>query len=162
MRRVVEVKPDDKTDFAAVKLHVLHVPALGYKVVWIGGKRAAEHEESGATAKESGDSITLENETLRVTVDKQTGCITSLFEKKNNFEALASGACGNQLQFFKDTPKDYDAWNIDPGTLDVPPMTIEHADSVELLKNAEPAIRVTRHVAEFEVRADVQPVGGWR
>ena len=63
--------------------------------------------------------ITLENETLRVTVDKQSGCITSLFEKKTNFEALASGACGNQLQFFKDTPKDYDAWNIDPGTLDV-------------------------------------------
>jgi alpha-mannosidase len=53
--------------------------------------------------------------------------------------------CGNQLQFFKDTPKDYDAWNIDPGTLDVPPQTIEHADSVELLKTAEPTIRVTSH-----------------
>jgi alpha-mannosidase len=144
--QVVEVRPDAKTDFADVKLHVLHVPALGYKVVWIGGgKSASDHEESGATAKQSGDSITLENETLRVTVNKQTGCITSLFEKKNNFEALASGACGNQLQFFKDTPKDYDAWNIDPGTLDVPPMTIEHADSVELQKTAEPTIRVTSH-----------------
>ena len=53
--------------------------------------------------------------------------------------------CGNQLQFFKDTPKDYDAWNIDPGTLDVAPQTIEHADSVELLKTAEPTIRVTSH-----------------
>ena len=31
---------------------------------------------------------------------------------------LAPGSCGNQLQFFKDTPKQYDAWNIDPGTLD--------------------------------------------
>ena len=41
-------------------------------------------------------------------------------------------ACGNQLQFFKDTPKEYDAWNIDPGTLDVPPMTIAKADSVEV------------------------------
>ena len=30
-------------------------------------------------------------------------------------------SCGNQLQFFKDPPKEYDAWNIDPGTLDVPP-----------------------------------------
>jgi alpha-mannosidase len=68
-----------------------------------------------------------------------------LFEKKSNFEALASGACGNQLQFFKDTPKDYDAWNIDPGTLDVAPMTIEHADSVALLKTAEPTIRVSSH-----------------
>jgi len=59
---------------------------------------------------------------------------------------LASGACGNQLQFFKDTPKDYDAWNIDPGTLDMKPAVIERADSVELLgKNSEyPAVRVTR------------------
>jgi alpha-mannosidase len=144
--QIVEVKPDEKTDFANVKLHVLHVPALGYKVVWVGGaKRTGEKEESGAEAKDSGSSITLENATLRVTVDKQSGCITSLLEKKSNFETLASGACGNQLQFFKDNPKDYDAWNIDPGTLDVPPATIEHADSVELVKTAEPTIRVTSH-----------------
>ncbi len=44
---------------------------------------------------------------------------------------LRSGSCGNQLQFFKDTPKEYDAWNIDPGTLDVAPATIDRADSVE-------------------------------
>ena len=146
--QVVEVKPDDKTDFADVKLHVLHVPALGYKVVWVrraSDKGAAERDEHPVNAKDGGDAITLENEALRVSVNKQSGCVTSLFEKKSNFEALASGACGNQLQFFKDTPKDYDAWNIDPGTLDVPPMTIEHADSVELLKTAEPTIRVTSH-----------------
>ena len=46
------------------------------------------------------------------------GCITSLYDKRSNFETLAPRACGNQLQFFKDTPKEYDAWNIDPGTLD--------------------------------------------
>jgi alpha-mannosidase len=144
--QVVEVKPDEKTDFANVKLHVMRVPALGYKVVWVGGaKRAGEKEESGAEARDSGNSITLENATLRVAVDKQTGCITSLFDKKFNFETLASGGCGNQMQFFKDNPKDYDAWNIDPGTLDVAPMTIEHADSVELVKTAEPTIRVTSH-----------------
>jgi alpha-mannosidase len=144
--QVVAVTPDAKTDFANVTLHVLRVPAMGYKVVWLGGaKRSGEKEESGAVAKDSGSSITLENAILRVVVDKQTGCITSLFDKKSNFETLASGGCGNQLQFFKDTPKDYDAWNVDPGTLDVPPMTIEHADSVELVKTAEPTIRVTTH-----------------
>ena len=60
----------------------------------------------------------MENANLRVMVDPKTGCITSLFDKHSNFESLASGACGNQLQTFKDTPKNYDAWNIDPGTLD--------------------------------------------
>jgi alpha-mannosidase len=143
--QVVEAKSDEKTSVSDVKLHVLNVPAFGYKVVWIGGTQAKEKAESGAEAKESGNSITLENGILRVVVDKQSGCMTSLFDKKSNFETLARGACGNQLQFFKDTPKDYDAWNVDPGTLDVEPMVISHADTVELIKTAEPGIRVTRH-----------------
>jgi len=155
--QVVEVKPEQNTNFSDVKLHVLNVPALGYKVVWIGaGKPSPEPAEKAVTAKDAGDSISLENAKLRVTVSKQTGCITSLFDKKTNFETLASGACGNQLQFFKDNPKDYDAWNIDPGTLDVPPMTIEHADSVELLKTEEPTVRVTSHYGNSKF---VQTIG---
>ncbi len=142
--QVIDAKTDATTGVSEVRLHVLKVPALGYKVVWIGGK-TAQKNASDAEAKESGNAITLENATLRVTVDKGTGCVTSLFQKKGGFETLASGGCGNQLQFFKDNPKDYDAWNIDPGTLDVPPITIDHADSVELVKTAEPGIRVTRH-----------------
>ena len=39
--QVVEVKPDEKTDFANVTLHVMRVPALGYKVVWVGGAKRA-------------------------------------------------------------------------------------------------------------------------
>ena len=87
-------------------------------------------------------------------MDKQTGCITSLYDKKTKFEALAPGACGNQLQTFKDLPKEYDAWNIDPGTLDhfTP---IEKADSVELVEKGplRGAIRVTRTWQKLEVRA---------
>ncbi len=144
--QVVETKTNAVTGVSDVRLHVLKVPALGYKVVWLGaGNRAKMSAGSDVGAKESGNSIGLENDTLRLTIDKQSGCITSLFHKKTNFETLASGACGNQLQFFKDTPKDYDAWNIDPGTLDVAPATIDKADSVELLRTAEPSIRVTRH-----------------
>jgi alpha-mannosidase len=144
--QIVESKTDEKTGVSDVKLHVLKVPALGYKVVWVGaGTRTQHGGESFVDGKESGNSFTLENEFLLVRVDKQSGCITSLFDKRSSFETLASGACGNQLQFFKDTPKDYDAWNIDPGTLDVAPSVIDHADSVELQKTEEPSIRVTRH-----------------
>ena len=75
----------------------------------------------------------------------ETGCITSLYDKQTKFESLAAGACGNQLQTFKDLPKDYDAWNIDPGTLDhfTP---IDKADSVELVEKGplHAVIRVTR------------------
>jgi alpha-mannosidase len=82
---------------------------------------------------------------LLVSVDKKSGCITSLLDKRSKFETLGSGGCGNQLQFFKDTPKDYDAWNVDPGTLDAAPSVIDRADSVEMVKTDEPSIRVTRH-----------------
>ena len=114
---------------------------------------ALRAEQAGAPvfiatqAHDTGDSFVIENANLRVTVNKKSGCITSLFDKRSNFESLATGGCGNQLQFFKDTPKDYDAWNIDPGTLDVPPMVIDDADSVEIsdAQSPTPGIRVTRH-----------------
>jgi len=144
--QIIEATTDSKTGVSDVKLHVLKVPALGYKVVWVGAaNRAKEPDALSVTGAETGTAITLQNKILRVTVDKNTGCITSLSDLRSGFETFAKGACGNQLQFFKDTPKDYDAWNIDPGTLDVPPTTIDHADSVELLKTAEPSIRVTYH-----------------
>ena len=78
-------------------------------------------------------------------MDGQTGCMTSLYDKKTKFETLAPGACGNQLQTFQDLPKEYDAWNIDPGTLDhFTPIT--NADSVELIEKGplRAVIRVTR------------------
>ena len=116
-----------------------NVPSMGYTILRVipGAKPAA------TDLKASG--LTLENANLRVTVDPKSGCITSLFDKRANFESLASGACGNQLQTFKDTPKDYDAWNIDPGTLDH--MTpIETVDGVELIEKGplRAVIRVSR------------------
>ncbi len=90
------------------------MPALGYKVIRIvAGKRGAA---VSSTASDVGDTIQLSENGLHVIVDKKSGCITSL--KQGDSEALAPGACGNELQFFKDTPKQYDAWNVDPGTLD--------------------------------------------
>ena len=107
----------------------------------VGRRRKARSEQEEKRREREGNRAARSRWKTRFSAWRSTsrsGCITSLFDKKSNFETLASGACGNQLQFFKDTPKDYDAWNIDPGTLDVAPTTIEHADSVELVKTAEP------------------------
>jgi len=86
--------------------------------------------------------LSLQYGSLKLDVDAVTGCITSLIESKSGTELLDRGKCGNQLQFFKDTPKDYDAWNVDLGTFDVAPATIAKADSVELVDDA---IRVMSH-----------------
>ena len=94
----------------------------------------------------SADGHTLENQFLRVTVDAKTGCITSLVNKKTNFDAIAAGGCGNQLQAFVDTPKEYDAWNID-ADFDKVFTNLDMADSVQLAEHnsLRAVIRVTRH-----------------
>ncbi len=132
------LETNDKTHSYRLVVAVDKVPSMGYKILHVvpGAKPFASDLKA--------EGLTLENAVLKVTVDRQTGCITSLYDKKTKFEALAPGACGNQLQTFKDLPKQYDAWNIDPGTLDhfTP---IEKADSVELIAKGplHSAIRVT-------------------
>jgi len=116
---------DPATNTYRLLVDVKNVPSMGYTILHVvPGARPVSTD-----LKVSG--LTIENANLRITVDPKTGCITSLFDKRSNFESLAGNACGNQLQTFRDTPKDYDAWNIDPGTFDH--MTpIDTVDSVEL------------------------------
>jgi alpha-mannosidase len=125
------------------------IPPFGYEVFELSmNSHVPPPQPMTVTRPEAlSTTATLENGRIRVVVDKKTGCITSLFDKKLSTETLSPGACGNQLQFFKDTPKQYDAWNIDPGTLDVSPTTVGQADAVGFGKDAQgdSAIRVTRH-----------------
>jgi alpha-mannosidase len=130
------------------RIPVSNVPALGYQVLHLfrASKGTKYQPTDGQIAKEENGTFHLESSlgVLRVVVDKQSGCITSILLKE--FETIAQGSCGNQLQFFKDTPKDYDAWNVDPGTLDKQIDVPAKADSVELIgkDSANPAVRVTR------------------
>ncbi|MGA3332634.1 MAG: glycoside hydrolase family 38 C-terminal domain-containing protein [Terracidiphilus sp.] len=146
---ILAIRQDSEPGVVELTVSVPQVPAFGYEVLQVMGIPAGVSETMRPTTSvhETVNSFALANAALRVAVDKQSGCITSLSIARTNFETLQAGACGNQLQFFKDTPKQYDAWNIDPGTLDVQPMTIDRADSVELVgeKSNDAAIRITRH-----------------
>ena len=130
---------DPKTHSYQLLVEAGDVPAMGYEVVKV------REGAKAFTSDLSASGTTMENAALKVVVDANTGCITSLFDKRSKFETLAKGACGNQLQTFTDKPKDYDAWNIDPGTLDhfTP---IDKADSVKLVEHGpmRSVIRVTR------------------
>jgi alpha-mannosidase len=134
------LKSDAKTHSYTLLIAANNMPSMGYKVLHVvPGTRTFASDLKA-------EGLTLENSVLKVTVDKHTGCITSLYDKTTKFEALAAGGCGNQLQTFKDLPKDYDAWNIDPGTLDHF-TSIDNADSVELVDKGplRGAIRVTHN-----------------
>ncbi len=99
---------------------------------------------------------TLENEFIRVKIDPQTGCMTSLFDKRSGTEALApaetdtggpkTSICGNLLQTFVDKPKQWDAWNID-ADFEKQHWDLDKADEVKLIESGplRAVIQVKNH-----------------
>jgi len=117
-----------------------NTPSLGYHTYFV---RAATAAQPGHSAlKASPD--TLENEYIRVKVDPQTGCMTSLFDKRSGTESLApaetdtggpkNSICGDLLQTFVDKPKQWDAWNID-ADFEKQHWDLDKADEVKLVES---------------------------
>jgi alpha-mannosidase len=118
---------DARTHSFRLLVRVNEAPSLGYTVLHVlPGPGTAESDLRA-------DGLTLENSFIKVTLDKATGNITSLVEKKSNFEMIAAGGVGNQLQAFRDVPKRFDAWNIDEGTLDAI-IPIDAVSSIQLVE----------------------------
>jgi alpha-mannosidase len=136
---VQQISNDPSTHTYKLLVKVEDIPSLGYEVLHIGSTGKSAPTDLIASG------LTLENSKLRVKIDSKTGCITSIYHKTAKFDSIASGVCGNQLQAFKDTPKDYDAWNID-ANFDKQVTLLDKADSVELIEKGpvRATIRITR------------------
>ena len=146
LSQLLSSKPE--TNSYELLVEARNVPSMGYSVLHVTpGTRPVPTD-----LKAQGNS--LENSVLRVTVDPQSGCITSLYDKKANFESLAAGGCGNELIVFQDKPKEYDAWNIDADFEKVF-TRLDHADSVELVEKGplRAIIRVTHSWQSLQVCA---------
>ncbi len=162
---------DSQTGVAEMDADV-EVRGLGYAVyhLVLEADNAGHAGESMALVPQSFENesfIRIRNNKLQLTVDKATGCITSLQMHWSQSQArkwatvdegeppvrpaeavvetVAHDGCANELQAFKDTPREYDAWNIDAGTLD-DPIQLTHADRVELVGagTRAPGVRVVR------------------
>ncbi len=128
------------------------VPPMGYAAYYIVPR--PKSSATSAVLKASGD--TLENEFVRVKIDPQSGCMTSLFDKKSNTESLApaetdtggpkDSVCGNLLQTFVDKPKQWDAWNID-ADFEKQHWDLTQADEVKLVESGplRAVLRVKNH-----------------
>ncbi len=146
---------DEQTHTYHLLIETRDVPSLGYEVLHVIPGR----NDPKTDLHTSG--LTLENSLLRVAVDPQTGCITSLYDKQSTFESIAGGGCGNELVAFKDTPKDYDAWNID-ADFEKQFTKLAKADSVQLIERGplRAAIRVTRKWQQSTFVQDVTLYAG--
>src|SRR5271166_1423664 len=164
------VSSDSTTGRVRIRLLAQEVPANGYRLVELIPGRKGERITKLTAPKPGTDlnahrvvpvtasATLLENEFLRVRVDPKTGCITSLFDKRSNTDALAPAVagvgapanlpdgkpCGNLLQAFVDKPKQWDAWNVDADFIEHH-TDILQADEVKLIESTplRAVIRVT-------------------
>ena len=157
-------------DAATHRAHLLVVatpPALGYKTYFV---RAAAKPASGSSAlKATADS--LENEFIRLTINPQSGCMTSLFDKRSQSEALApaetdsggpkASVCGNLLQTFVDKPKQWDAWNID-ADFEQQHWDLDKADEINVIESGpiRAVIRIKNHFQSSTFVRDITMYAG--
>jgi alpha-mannosidase len=130
----------DKQTNQAELLVMASLPSLGYKTYYV----RAVAQAVPVTAKVKSTATSLENEFVRVNIDPASGCMTSVFDKRTNMEALApaetdsggpkNAICGNLLQAFHDLPKAWDAWNID-ADFEKQRWDIDKADEVKLIES---------------------------
>lgn len=146
-------------------------PAMGYKAYFVraAAKSAADKGRLMQVVKATGS--TMENGSVRVKVDPQTGCITSLFDLRNQTEALAPSetetggpktfACGNLLQAFYDKPKQWDAWNID-SDFEKQHWDLDQADEVKVVESGplRAVIRVKKHFQNSTFVQDITMYAG--
>jgi len=84
------------------------IPPMGYSVYELHGQKQPKSWENLKATQTS-----IENEFFVIQLDPDTGWLKSVFDKKAEREILAGP--GNELQLFKDTPSNWDAWNIGLG-----------------------------------------------
>jgi alpha-mannosidase len=121
-------------------LLLANTPSVGYRTYFLRPRMSAQATPTFLVASAN----SLENEFIRVRIDPQTGCVTSLFDKRSGTEALApaetdtggpkTSVCGNLLQTFVDKPKQWDAWNID-ADFEKQHWDLDKADEVNLVES---------------------------
>ena len=157
----------DKDTHRARFLLLAHTPSVGYATYFVSGATSAPAARSLLKATAG----SLENEFVRVKIDPQTGCMTSLLDKRSGTEALApaetdtggpkNSVCGNLLQTFVDKPKQWDAWNID-ADFEKQHWDLDQADEVKLIESGplRAVIQVKNHFQNSTFVRDITLYAG--
>ena len=148
------VQSDPATHQFDLLVRIADVPPLGYTVVHAEAGPPVDKVPTDLRGTQSASGFVLENSHLRLSISRTTGCITSLVSDGKEF--LAPHACGNQLQAFSDKPKNFDAWNIDPGTFDTV-IPINVVDSVKFIRQGplQEVVRISRTWQKSTIVQDI-------
>jgi alpha-mannosidase len=93
-----------------------------------------------------GDRIVLEDGLLHVEVDRR-GTLVSVVDRVADRELLPTGLAGGVLQLFRDTPREWDAWDIDDedkrsGRDLVEPVSVDVADDSVVVRHTMDATTI--------------------
>jgi alpha-mannosidase len=108
----VEVTRKPGCETASLRFIGKDLPPLGYSVFSLVEREGKIEMEKQKAAVDTGEFLQLENQWFVLKVNKKSGNIAGLFDKRLNKEFVAPGQEANVLQVFEDRPERWDAWNI--------------------------------------------------
>ncbi|WP_432176549.1 alpha-mannosidase [Streptomyces sp. Tue6028] len=144
----LNASPYERTEVVGDAL--VTVPGLGSAAV----PDTADSANARVRAERSDDSIVLENEWLRVRIDRD-GLLTSVRDLARGREVLCGP--GNLLQLHPDHPNAWDAWDIDRHYRRTR-ADLTDAESVELVESGplRAVVRVTRAFGSSRIVQDIR------
>ena len=84
------------------------IPAFGHRTFFLSDIAWDQAKTPPALSRETSDSLILENAFLRVVIAKDTGLLTSLYDKQTRQEMIAPGQSANVLQVLGDNGSAWD------------------------------------------------------
>jgi len=114
------------------------VPGLGWNTFYL-EKANPSGAVSRPSVSETSKAIVLENELVKVAVDKKSGLVTSLFDKRMQKEFIKRPS--NKILAFTDIPKQYTAWNISED-YEHQPLPVPEASKVRVCSQGQVFARV--------------------
>ncbi|NEQ95461.1 MAG: alpha-mannosidase [Cyanothece sp. SIO2G6] len=109
-----QLQPNDDSQ-PQLLIQASTIPGVGYQLFWL--TPLVEGTQNSPTPPLP-HSPTLQNPTLKVTINPTTGEIEQIYDKLQGRSLLS--APGNQLLAFQDSGEYWDAWNIAPNYLEHP------------------------------------------
>ena len=133
---------------------VPNVPSVGCKTIkLLPGKSAPCPSPVTARAERGG--ILMENEHLRLRIDKR-GEITQLLDKAADRQLIRPAQTVNRLELYRDNPGAWDAWDIDE-PYKTTPVRMGQAQRVEIIADGplEARVAVARKVGRSDLNQEI-------
>ncbi|NQX29742.1 alpha-mannosidase [Microbacteriaceae bacterium VKM Ac-2854] len=117
-----------------------------------------------ASVEPLGEGFVLANTALRAVIDG-VGRVTSLVERATGREVVAPGAAANELQLFRDTPNQWDAWDIDAAynrnRLPLGDVEVTASGAGVLVRHSFGASTIAQRITLGETGLDIETTVDW-